>query len=372
MRYRKAKQKQKKERKWEGFRTPGHMVQVVSRSHKDDPHWKGMVRVAQDWLDERSVPTTKVKRNDLLKIVNYTPHRVAHTLMHDLSRARRGKHKGAGLWDAIKSLAQEARHLLGVDAFMDSIGLGYEHKKLSTHQVEAANAVSAAYKSIDKRPDRVGSMVRLPEYDTDGLAVFQQTNGQLFVAVRGTKLNKSDLFEDLQIMGGGEIRSTELQTLLQDLDNSGLKYDIAGHSLGTQYVQNAIEDGEGKGVDEVFLFNPASSPFQSDEYLKKMANDEKYQYFINQGDLVSKGIWQKMDSDTLDRVHIGPYRWDPVHCHFLDQWGVLEPEKEEEGAEEKKEDAEDEKEETEEAEDAAEEQEEGEARVSGWTVNFNK
>ena len=366
MRYRKAKNK----REWEGFRSPAHMVQVVARSHKDDPHWKGMTRVAQDWLDERSVPKTKVRRNDLLKIVNYTPHRVAHTLMHDFRRARRGKHKGAGLWDAISSLAAEARHLIGLDAFLDSVGLGYEHIPLSVHEIEAANAVSAAYKSIAERPDRVGSLKTMPEYDTDGLAVFQQEDGELLVAVRGTKMNSSDLFEDLQILGGGEIRSTELQTLLQDLDNSGLKYDIAGHSLGTQYIQNAITDGEGSNADEIFLFNPASSPFQSDEYLTEQANSDKYTYFINQGDLVSKGIWQKMDSDTLasDRVHIGPYRWDPLHCHFLDQWGVIE-EKSEEETEKEKEDAEKEEKE---AEDAAGEQKEGEARGSGWTVNFNK
>ena len=96
-----------------------------------------------------------------------------------------------------------------------------------------------------------------------------------------------------------------------------------------------MRDGEAKNADEFYLFNPASSPFQSTEYLKEEANNPDFTWFINQGDLVSKGLYQQMGKETLgsDRIHLGPYRWDPLHAHFLDQWvpeGYDEPEAQEE------------------------------------------
>jgi hypothetical protein len=99
--------------------------------------------------------------------------------------------------------------------------------------------------------------------------------------------------------------------------------------------------------------------------LTEEANDPRYTWFINQGDVVSRGLYQKMNRETLgsDRIHLGPYRWDPLHAHFLDQWVPEEAEKETEGEEEQAEEKE--------ADDASAEQGE-EARKSGWTVNFNK
>ena len=362
----------KKQKKW-SFESPGHMVQCIARSHKDDPHWTSMVRAAQDFLDERKVPKNRVRRNDLMKIIHHSsePHKLVAPLMHDLRRAARGKKRGAGIFDAFWAIAAEARHLLGIDAFIDSIGLGYKHIPLSEKEEVVAAALQQAYKSIEERKDRVGDLKRLPGYDTDQIAVWEQPDGQLLVTVRGTKMNASDLGNDAQIMGGGEVRSTELQTLLQDLNSRDAVYDIAGHSLATQFIQNAVRDGDATNADEILLFNPASSPFQKSSYLTEEANDPRYTWFINQGDVVSRGLYQKMNSETLgsDRIHLGSYRWDPLHAHFLDQWvpeqAEEEIEKEEEQAEEQ------DKAKEKEAEEAAAEQGE-EARKSGWTVNFNK
>ena len=348
------------------------MVQCIARSHKDDPHWKSMVRAAQDFVDEREVPKNRVRRNDLLRIIHHSsePHRLVAPLMHDLRRAARGKKKGAGIVDAFFAVAAQASHLLGIDSFLDSIGLGYKHIPLSDKQEEVAAALQQAYKSIEDRKDRVGDLKRLPGYDTDQIAVWEQSDGQLLVTVRGTKLNASDLGNDAQIMGGGEVRSTELQTLLQDLNSRDAVYDIAGHSLATQFIQNAVRDGDAANADEILLFNPASSPFQKSSYLSEEANDPRYTWFINQGDMVSRGIYQKMNGETLgsDRIHLGPYRWDPLQAHFLDQWVPEEAEDEQE--KEKEEAEEQDKTEEKEAQDAAAEQGD-EARKSGWTVNFN-
>ena len=66
--------------------------------------------------------------------------------------------------------------------------------------------------------------------------------------------------------------------------------------------------------------------------------------------MVSKGLYQQMGNETLgsDRIHLGPYRWDPLHAHFLDQWVPegYDEQAQEEGGEEKPE-------------------------SGGWKVNFN-
>ena len=391
------------------FKNPAHMVQFLSRSREDDPHWVAMVRSARDFLDERKVPKYKIKRNDLLKIVHHPPHEVAGMLMHDLRKAKQSKEKGAGIfsgiWNGISAITDEAAHLVGFDALKDAIGLGWDHIPLSNHEEEVAIALEQSYKNWGERSAMAGSMRRLPEYDTDDLCVWKQKDGELLVTVRGTKMNASDLGNDAQIFAGGEVRSTELQTLLQYLDWTGEHYSLAGHSLGTQFIQNAIKDDEGgQNVDQIYLFNPASSTFQSTSYLKEQANDKRYTWFINQGDLVSKALWQQMNNETLgsDRIHIAPYTWDPLSSHMVGQWVVDDWKPEEKKTDEiKKEDVEwkppeaqkgdipmqslqdaikkgevetiteQQDDEEVEAEEAAEQQGE-EARHSGWTVNYNK
>ena len=298
------------------------MVQFLTRTHKDDQRWQDVaVRTAKDFLSERRTPKYRVLKNDLRKIVHHEPHRLAREVMHDFRRAKSDGDLGAGISEAISSVFGESKHLLGIDKLMEWIGGGPKHKPLSDKEKDVASAVQQSYKSIADRKSRVGKLKRLPEYDTDQISVWQETDKELLVCVRGTKLNWNDLGQDAQIMFGGEVRSSELQTLLHELDTHDVTYDLAGHSLGTQYIQNAVKDGDASKADDIYLFNPASSPFQSTDYLQEGANNPKYTYFINQGDIVSRGLYSDMDQDTMDnRVHLGPYRYDPVTAHFMDQW----------------------------------------------------
>ena len=320
-RYTKGKGKlQQKE--WGGFKNLGHMVHFLSKTSRTEPRWQSVaVRSAQDFLDARATPKYTVKRDDLRQIIHLHPHQLGRELMHDFRRSRKNNKVGAGIKEAIWSVINEGSHLLGVDALVEWVGSGPKHVPMTAKQETVASAVQQSYKSIDERKATVGDMNRLSEYDTDRIAVWREANGQLLITVHGTKMTASDIADDLYITAGGETRDSELETLLGQLDSQGVSYDLAGHSLATQFIQNAVIDGHATGADDIFLFNPASSPLQDTNYLRTNANDDRYTYFINQGDLVSSGLYQQMNQDTMDnRVHMGPYRYDPLQAHYMDQW----------------------------------------------------
>ena len=337
------------QREWRGFDSHSHMVHFLTKATQDDKRWQTVaVRTAKDFLDERRVPQYKILRNDLRKIRDHRPHVLAGELMHEFRRARDGK-VGGGLAEAITSVFSEGAHLLGIDALANWVGLGPKHVSMSAKEKAVAAAVQQSYKSIQDRSSSAGDFTRLPEYDTDRIAVWREPDGDLLVTVHGTSLKWSDIQDDWHILTGNEARSTELTTLLQKLDSKDIKYDLAGHSLATQFITNAVRDGQAPGVQDSYLFNAASSPFQDTDYLRENANDPKFTYFLNQGDLVSSGLYQQMTDETMKRVHLGGYRWDPASAHFMDQWV------------EEKEEAED-----------AQRQQGDEARKTGWTVNFNR
>ena len=80
-----------------------------------------------------------------------------------------------------------------------------------------------------------------------------------------------------------------------------------------------IEHGE--NVENIYLFSPASSPFQSVSSLKEEANDPRLHFFLNEGDIVASALYQQMNAETVDDpLHIAPYMWSPLAAHGLTQW----------------------------------------------------
>ena len=338
------------QREWTGFESHSHMVHFLTKAKQDDKRWQTVaVRTAKDFLDERKVPQFKILRNDLRKIRDHQPQVLAGELMHEFRRSQ--GHVGGGLHEAVHSVFSEGAHLLGLDALANWVGLGPKHVPMSDKEQDIAAAVQQSYKSIQDRGSSVGGFTRLPEYDSDRLSVWSQPERKLLVTVHGTTLKWSDIRDDWHILTGDEARSKELTTLLQKLDSQGLKYDLAGHSLATQFITNAVRDGQASNVQDSYLFNPASSPFQGVDYLRENANDPRFTYFLNQGDTVSSGLYQQFSDESMERVHVSGYRWDPISAHSLGQWVDEKTEKEAE---------------------AAQNQQGSEARKTGWTVNFNR
>ena len=108
----------------------------------------------------------------------------------------------------------------------------------------------------------------------------------------------------------------ELQNLLDTFDRDGTVYDLAAHSLGTEYLINSTH----KNADSIYLFNAASSPVQSVDMLSERANNNDYTMFISPSDLVSNGLFQQMSNDSVNNNYISRYKFSPLASHQLNQW----------------------------------------------------
>ena len=322
-RYVKSRKGEMQRKTFKGFDSLAHMTQFLSRCDKKS--WKTYQKLAKDYLTGKKTPPRQLRKSVLRKIIRNSSQRIVGVVesefRHHHTHPKNSK-LGGGIGEAVSTISHEVANLLGVPYLMDLIGKGPDRKPLSEKQKGFAEAVENTYKPVGERKDKVGTMTRLPEFDSDRISVWQQENGEKFIAVHGTKPNLHDIGHDVKIMGGKESTTDpEVEALMDKLDAVGEDYDIGGHSLATSYIYNALPE-HGSHIDEIFLFNPASSPLQGVDYLKKHANeDQRITFFVNEGDMVSSGLYQQMDQDTLDnRVHIGDYRWSPLAAHSLTQW----------------------------------------------------
>jgi len=250
------------------------------------------------------------------------PHSIARAVLSELRRKNRGKTVGGGITETLHFIATEAADALGWEQLKEFIGTAPEHRELPNEDRIFATAVEETYKPIEERRSQIEDLTRLPRYDTDRYSVWQQTNGQLLVSVHGTKMNSSDLTDDLAIVGGGKPMSTELNQLFSELDADGINYDVAAHSLGTQFVVNSTHEN----LDKAYLFNPASAPTQDGEFLESQINNPQYQFYINPSDVVSKALYNKMDDNALQSNFISEPNYSPLAAHSMDQWTLDETE----------------------------------------------
>ena len=163
-------------------------------------------------------------------------------------------------------------------------------------------------------------MKRIPEYDSDRCSVWLEQNGDVFISVHGTD-SVGDVVEDTKLMAGGTVESPDVEALVRKLLDEGRKVDMGGHSLGTQYITNLPEDLLAR-LDEVYLFNPASSPTQSSDYLKRVLAMENTYWFVNPSDPVSSGLYNKMSNEFINnnQVYLGDYKFSALAAHSIGQW----------------------------------------------------
>ena len=299
----------------QGFASYAHMTQFLARM--PEAQWKIFQKHAQEYLDGSKIPKTKLQKHALRLI---TKHK-SRKLIHNVEWARHKKTKrGAGIPEAISSLAHVVSNTLGFKYLRDLIGYGPNRKSLTDVEKNYARSLQESYKKISDRKDKIGDMIRVPEFGSDRISVWKEGDEYL-ISVHGTKGTLHDILQDVAIAGGRE-RTTnqELEKLMDKFDELGFRYNVAGHSLATEYIYNALPE-HGQNIDGIFLFSPASSPFQAVDALKEEANDERIQFFLNEGDLVSSALYDQMTQETVDdRVHIAPYMWSPLAAHGLEQW----------------------------------------------------
>ena len=316
--YRRGK-KGRLQRTTKNFEHPYQMIHFLNTATPEQ--YKPFRDLAKTYLDGSNVPGRKLRVSALEQIAYGEPRKLVPHLVNEFEDG--GEQLGGGIASGLSTLVHEGAHLLGLDLLWDKI-FGAPKKKLqSLEGQKVAYLVDQTYKPSSKRKDKTIGFTRLPQFDSDMISVWQDDKtGELTVTVRGTKFKPSDLLADTQILlGKTNMVLPALEETLNEVEKEfpGEKYNIGGHSLGNAYIFNELDHKA--NWDGVYIFSPPASPLQSDSTVSNWANQEGFNYYVNQGDLVSGDFSYFFEKDTLaDQVYYGDYRYDPVSSHSLTQY----------------------------------------------------
>lgn len=306
------------------FISPNHMIHFLSSA--TDHEWEPFKKIATEYATNKRTPPRQLNLLHVNTVARAHPRDLVSHVIDEFNShvdPERDSLLGGGIADTIHTVGHTVGHLFGLDKLSDAI-FGGPKQKEQTHDSEvAAYLVDMTYKPVSSRPlIGVDGFERLPKYDTDFYSVWKKPDGELLVTIRGTKLNHSDIHADLKLLvgeKGGKLDSLDPLFDKLEKDFPNVKYNTAAHSLGTSYLLKEFPEHR-DNMNEVFLFNVASSPMQSAGELDNIAN-QNAQYYVNSGDMVSSGAYQHMDRETLDNnFYLGDYRWSPMAAHSLGQW----------------------------------------------------
>ena len=287
----------------------------------NDDEWAHFQTAAKKALSDGGLDA-KIKPSSLKKIATSQPHELIrmiadeHREHHDI---RSEGHLGGGLHHGIASIAKLVWNLLGGNSISKLFRKSKPKRALSKEQVNAARMISGSYQS--DRPESVGDWKRLPEFDSSYGSIWEN-NGKFFIAVRGTKPKFKDIFRDGKILIGNETqRDDKLDASIKRFveEHPDAHFSAGGHSLGTELLMNYLNDSQGfDNVDDVYLFNPASSFTQSKDHIKENVSNPKVDLFLNTNDPVSAYYSQNLGASQ--NVWWAPFLYNPAAAHSLNQW----------------------------------------------------
>ena len=322
-RYRRSHRGEFQKPKNRSFKDSKQLIHFLATA--TDEEWQPFGDTANHFLTGKKKPSRRLKRTHLHTLATHKPFDLLQQV-HDEFNSHHDPDResllGGGIVETIHTVGHEVAHLLGLDRLSDLLTGGPKENPRTRRSEVIAYLTDETYKKPSERRNETVGYTRVQKYDSEQFAVWEQASGEILVTVRGSKLNWDDISTDIGIMFGktGQ-KSDPLDALLDQIekDYPGKKYDIAGHSLATSYILTEFPEHR-DNMDDVFLFNPASSPTQSTEILREQANRDAF-YFINQGDIVSNGMYQQMERETLDNnVFTGPYIYAPWSAHSVTQW----------------------------------------------------
>ena len=273
-------------------------------------------------------PDRKILPSTLQRIqeFDYPSEVAAHLHLEDLAHKNHSVefHQGGGLLDATSSI---------FNSLWNTIGLGSEFSKWFGHfdydspenQVDDKRypkIIQEAYQPVDERDNTLGDWTRDTELDNDEFSVWVDENDrEVHVALRGTKLNTADLLSDLRIVAtnkGGNNEKTV--TFLQSVEDKypDYKLDVSGHSLGGNTLIEVFNNND-LNYDRVNLFNPGTSPLADLTEQKKAAENDKYHFYLNSGDILSNTFASVLPS-ARDNVYWSRAKHSPLENHGVQQW----------------------------------------------------
>ena len=222
-------------------------------------------------------------------------------------------HKGGGLHEALGVVTDT---IANSDKDFD-LGPDEGHRKLTAEEHDYANITDLAYKDNN---NSYKDWVRLPKYNSRYGSFWQNSDDdRVVLAVRGTK-NLRDLWQNTKIaLGNNSVMDQGLYESIEmfTMDFPGQKYDATAHSLGAEVLLNGIEKYN-FDPEEILIFNPGSSPFQSKEHIKKHIENKHVKMFLNKGDPLSNTYAQLLDHEDLKRVVFS--HTSRLKVHGLAQW----------------------------------------------------
>ena len=304
------------------FKNVHQMSKFLTRTSKHDNYWqKGFVNTAEQYLSGEIIPNVELRRDALKRITQRHPYQLGGDILLDFMHQgeEKGSYKGSGIAEALNTITHSVLNLTGLPKLKEILFGEAEHKQITGEQQLFAKALMDTYKPMNERKKNIGKLQRLSQFDNPRYSVFDEGNGQLLVTIHGTKMNLSDLKDDAEILlGKTNVKDESVTDLFRILDKHDIHYDVAGHSLGTEFIINGLEKDD--NVDKIMLFNPASSGLQDSKVLNERANNPKFEYFINPSDTISHGIYQQMTNEKVKDSVISDYKWSPVNAHSMSQW----------------------------------------------------
>ena len=300
--------------------TLNHITQFLGRVHEDD--WE-QVRGHIKTLSE-SPSGSKIKPSSYRKIlaVKKPHHLIPHIIKEHQDHANHHKeaHLGGGIHEGISNALTTISQTVGGEKASSWVGPVFQQRVLDDKEKDMAELLSLTYQ--DTRAEHHENFMRLPEYDTRYGSLFVDTHGEYTFAVRGTKGNMRDIWKDIKIAAGSV--SSRDRELVDSFQKFKTKYptarvNIAGHSLGTELMFSAADE-VGLHVREFYAFNPASSPSQPKEHIRKNLERKNAEFYLNSNDIVSKTYLQLAKETESDRIAIGKFLRNPISAHKLGQW----------------------------------------------------
>ena len=305
------------------FQSADHLVHFLATA--SDKQWKPFRDMATDFMKGSKTPRRRLKKTSLHKIINHKPFHLLPLVHSEIHKHRTGDPDAklaGGILEAIHTTGSAIGHALGFDRLAELIGLSPNTQPLTLHSEITAYLLHESYKPVGERKSVTIGYTRQTQYDSDLISVWKDAAGELLVCVRGSKLNWTDISQDVKILAGLSVNSKQLESTLSQIEKDfpNSSYSITAHSLGAAYVLSSL-DQHRDHMDEIMLYNPASSPFQNTDKLRAFAHDDKIQWYMNVGDIVSNGLYQQFDQTHLEEnVSMGPYRWSPLAAHSLSQF----------------------------------------------------
>ena len=292
---------------------------------------------AKQFLGESVLhPNLKRPRNKLLPSSLHTIKNLDHpgtlvALIHMQKIAHNDPnkdfHEGGGLLETSTSLLSSIWHTAGLgpefNDWFNFFDYDSPENKISKEDQEYAEIIQQSYKDKGERIDEIGDWVRDASIGNDKFTVWlDQSDDHVHVALRGTKLNKSDLVSDLHILYNNE--SGHEQEIYEYLLQVQEKYpdhtlDASGHSLGANQLVNVFEENKDLHYDRVNLFSPGTNPMWALDDSKEAVKDERFYFYLNSGDVISNTFISLLPSERPN-VHWAKPTHNPLTNHGVSQW----------------------------------------------------